>query len=256
MFATLLEPDTNSGVGIAFTDRHGGVSQSALASLNLGRTDLDSLDHLRTNMARVRSAIDVPEVVVVHQVHGKAVHQPDAEQRSWAADAWLGDRITGQPSLPIADAVVSTRAGLALSVRVADCVPVLFADAASGVIGAAHAGRVGLLGGVLEATIAAMRAAGAREITAWIGPHICGQCYEVPAQMADEAARVLPQTRATTSWGTPAIDLGAGAAARMADLGVTSHRFERCTRTDDELFSRRADGPGAGRQLGLVWLAP
>ncbi len=82
-----------------------------------------------------------------------------------------------------ADALVTTDRRLAVAVRVADCVPVLFADPDAGVVAAAHAGRVGLGAGVLPATVARMAELGAARITAWIGPHICGDCYEVPADL-------------------------------------------------------------------------
>lgn len=255
MFATLISPGDNRGVGIAFTDRRGGVSTGPQCSLNLGRSDVDEVDHLRTNMARVRAAAGVSAVAAVHQVHGVDVHRPDVDGRDWSGDAWIGSGIPGSPRLPVADAMVSTARGLALLIRVADCVPVLLADPEAGVIGAAHAGRVGLFGGVLTAVVAEMRRAGAGDLQAWLGPHICGDCYEVPAEMAAQAVTLLPATVATTRWGTPAIDLGAGAESQLGLLGVRVHRCDPCTLTSDDLFSHRGDGPRAGRQVGLVWLA-
>lgn len=254
MFSTLLRPAENRGIGVVFTDRLGGVSTGAQASFNLGRSDLDELDQLRRNMARLRQEAGVGQVLGLHQVHGTAVHLADDDGRDWSGDAWLGDRLPGADRLPIADAAVSSRRGLGLMIRVADCVPVLLADPAAGVIGAAHAGRAGLLAGVLGETVAAMRAAGARRLQGWIGPHICGDCYEVPAEMAAAAASELPDCASTTSWGSPAIDLGAGAASQLTSLGVAVSRHDRCTLTTAELFSHRGDGPQAGRQVGLVWL--
>lgn len=255
MFATLIRPTQPRGFGVGFTDRLGGVSLGSLGELNLGRTDLDEVDRLRSNMAAVRRAAGFGPVVAVHQVHGSQVHLADGDARDWSGDAWLGDRITGAAALPVADAVVSTIPGLALMVRVADCVPVVLADPAARVVAVAHAGRVGLLGGVLEQTLAVMQAAGARELTAWIGPHICGRCYEVPAAMALQAAEQLPACAARTSWGAPAIDLGAGAAVQLTEAGVRVHRVEMCTLTTASLYSHRGDGPNAGRQIGLVWLS-
>lgn len=252
MFATLIDPDRLGGVGIAFTDRLGGFSTGELASLNLGRTDLDELDVLRANLAAVRSALDLRPIVALHQVHGIDVYDADLDERDWSDDAWLGDR-AGGPALPVADAVITGRPGLALAVRVADCVPILFADAHTGLIGAAHAGRAGLLAGVLPATVAALRRRGAGQLRAWIGPHICGSCYEVGAELAASAAQQLPACASTTSWGTPAIDLGAGATAQLRELGVEVIDHASCTFTGDELFSHRADGPQTGRQLGLIW---
>lgn len=254
MFATLISPADNKGVGVAFTNRLGGVSIGAQASLNLGRSDLDEIVHLRTNMARVRVAVGTEAVVALHQVHGVAVHHPNEDDRDWSGDAWLGDRLPGAPQLPVADAVVATMPGLALMIRVADCVPVLLADSAAGVIGAAHVGRAGLLGGVLDETVSQMRRAGARDLQAWIGPHICGSCYEVPEEMAAEAARLVPAAESTTSWGTPSIDLGAGVESQLGQINVEAHRCYSCTLTSDDLFSHRGDGPHAGRQVGLIWL--
>lgn len=153
-----------------------------------------------------------------------------------------------------ADALVTTVRGVALAVRAADCLPVLFADADAGVAGAAHAGRVGLGAGVLDATLDAMAALGATRITAWIGPHICGACYEVPEELRDSFAATHPAARATTSWGTPSLDLGAAATAQLAGRGCVVVRVDPCTRTTPSLHSYRRDGQGSGRQAGLVWL--
>ena len=255
MFAEFIDPAGNGGVGVAFTDRLGGVSEGALGRLNLGRSDLDEIDHLRTNMSRVRQAAGITPIVAVHQIHGTAVHLADDDGRDWSSDGWIGNGAPGVARLPVADAIVSTTPGLAVRSRVADCVPVILADPARRIVAGAHAGRVGLLEGVLPAAVAAMGDAGARRITAWIGPHICGDCYEVPAQMAADAAERIPECAAVTSWGSPAIDLGAGAEAQLEHLGVEVHRADPCTLTSTSLFSHRGDGPGAGRQIGLVWLA-
>jgi YfiH family protein len=141
-------------------------------------------------------------------------------------------------------------------VRAADCVPVVLGDPEQGVIGAAHAGRLGLVRGVVPATVARMRKLGAEHITAWVGPHICGRCYEVPAEMRDEVAAVEPATRATTSWGTPAVDLGAGIRAQLERDGVTVIDAARCTLESPDLYSFRRDRDEAGRQAGVVRLAP
>ena len=100
-----------------------------------------------------------------------------------------------------------------------------------------------------------MRDLGASEITAWIGPHICGRCYEVPAAMRAEVVAALPESGAETSWGTPALDLGAGVRAQLERAGVSVIEVGRCTREDPELHSYRRDGAAAGRFAGLVWLS-
>ena len=124
----------------------------------------------------------------------------------------------------------------------ADCLPVLLADRSAGVIAAAHAGRVGLLGGVLARTVEAMQQAGARELQAWIGPHISRGVTRCPS-------RWLPRQPKSSGdpcddqLGTPAIDLAAGATAQLTGLRVTVTRCDPCTLTAPELFSHRGDGP-------------
>jgi YfiH family protein len=157
---------------------------------------------------------------------------------------------------PEADGIVTQVPGTTLMVRAADCVPVLLADPESRVIGAAHAGRAGLAAGVVPATVARMRGLGAASITAWVGPHVCGACYEVPADVQAEVGRLVPASVATTSWGTPALDIGAGVRAQLEADGVTVHDVSRCTLESADLYSHRRDGRSAGRQAGLVRMAP
>lgn len=256
MFSFLSRPDPSTGVGLAFTDRAGGVSAGAFGPLNLGRTDVDDLAAVRENFARVGAELGMQRFITLAQVHGAEVVVADeALLAAWGPEQHLGSEATGVPLLR-ADALVTRRRGIVLCIRVADCLPVLFADAERGVIGAAHAGRVGLAAGVLPRTVAAMRELGAQDIHAWLGPHICGSCYEVPDAMRAEVSAVLPAAYAETSWGTPALDLGAAAVAQLRDLGCTIERQDPCTRTHPELHSHRRDGATAGRIAGLIWLQP
>lgn len=252
MFSTLIDPGA-SGVGVAFTDRQGGVSDAGLGPLNLGRTDADDVEHVRANFALVGARLGVSRFVTLHQVHGADVRVVDeAFLDDWGPSHHLGEP-GGAPSLPVADALVTALPGVALVVRVADCVPVLLADRTSGVVGAAHAGRAGLSAGVLTTTYASMVGLGATDVEAWIGPHICGDCYEVPQAMLDDIARDHPSARAETSWGTPAIDLGAACASQLDALGVRVHRVDPCTRTTSTLHSFRRDAALAGRSAGIIW---
>jgi YfiH family protein len=159
-----------------------------------------------------------------------------------------------RPGRPDADALVTSRPDVVLVVRAADCVPLLFADPAAGVIGAAHCGRQGLARGVVAATVDRLRAQGARDLTAWIGPHVCGSCYEVPSSLRAEVGAVEPASVATTSWGTPALDLGAGVRAQLRRAAVEVVDAGGCTRESPDLYSFRRDGAGAGRLAGLVRL--
>jgi YfiH family protein len=256
VFVAAFEPSANSGVGVAFTDRLGGISHGSYGPLNLGRTDDDDPAAVAANFALVRAALGVSRVVTLHQVHSADVLVvDDTTFPASRPGGELGGSAPGGLSLPVADAMVTTLPGVALCIRAADCVPVLLADAEARVVGAAHAGRVGLAAGVLAATVSAMRALGATDITAWIGPHVCGRCYEVPAEMAEAVAAAVPEAASTTSWGTPALDLGAGCEAQLARLGVPATRHGGCTLENDLLHSHRRDGSAAGRLGALVWLA-
>ncbi len=164
----------------------------------------------------------------------------------------MGERAS--TARPDADGIVSREAGVVLMVRAADCVPVLLADADAAVIGAAHCGRPGLAAGIVPATVDRMRELGARSITAWIGPHVCGACYEVPESMQAEVGAAVPASIATTSWGTASLDLGAGVRAQLTGLGVAVHDVSRCTRESADLYSFRRDGTSAGRLAGLIRL--
>ncbi len=249
VFAYRRDPERPGGVGLAFTDRLDGVSGGAFGSLNLAGSGGDEPQNLRANVGLVSTTLGIASLTGVHQVHGRdvlAVGPDGAATRLWQSD----------DDLPDADALVTTAPGVGLCIRVADCVPVLLADERAGVIGAAHAGRKGLLAGVLEAVVAAMRQRGAADIAAWIGPHICGACYEVPPEMAEDAWARLPATRSVSRHGTTAIDIGAGVASELGRLGCRVHRQERCTAEEPSLFSYRRDGGVTGRQAGIVWLAP
>jgi YfiH family protein len=227
-------------VDLAFTDRYGGVSAVPFDELNLALVGEDDPASVAENLGRVVADFAPgASVADMHQVHGRRV-----------VDVELG------ASRPECDGVVTDSADVVLLVRAADCVPVLLADPDARVVGAAHSGRPGLLAGVVPATVERMRAHGATAITAWVGPHVCGACYEVPQAMQDEVAAAVPAARATTSWGTPALDIGAGVRAQLAEAGVAVVDASRCTRESADLYSYRRDGASAGRLAGLVRLRP
>jgi YfiH family protein len=210
-------------VTIAFTDVHLDLSEDAPA--------------LAESLRFLEDALGV-EVARMRQMHGAAVADVDA--------------VGAEP--PEADGLVTTVPGVALLTRAADCVPVLLADQESGVVGAAHAGRLGTMLGVVTRVVERMRSAGAGEITAWVGPHICGRCYEVPEEMREEVAAVVSATRGETRWGTPSLDLGAGVVAQLEAADCTVVDLGQCTYERPELPSYRRDGSVAGRFGGLVWL--
>lgn len=249
-FATHLTPQANGGVGLAFTNRWGGVSAPPYADFNLGAIGQDQPRALAVNFARLTEAIGCGGLAMTSQVHG-------SEVALVTATTPLYDPVWLEPGRrpPVADAMVTTLAGVGLVIRVADCVPVLLADPKRGVIAAAHAGRVGLLGGVLERTVAVMRDQGAVDLVAWIGPHIKPECYEVPPDMAAAAWRQVPATRGRTAAGTTAIDLGAGAEAILTGLGAAVQRYDPCTACTPDFFSHRRDHGVTGRSAGVIWRA-
>lgn len=216
-------PADAARVEVAFTD----------ASLDLR----EGSPGFESGLAAVVDATGVP-FARIDQVHGDEVHVVDAAPGADVA---------------VADALVTARQGVGLMVRVADCVPVLLADPGAGVVGAAHAGRAGVALGVVGRAVERMRELGAEQVRAWIGPHVCGRCYEVPERLRDEVAGVVPATRSETSWGTPALDLGAGVLAQLTAADVPAVTVGRCTLEDEQLHSYRRDGVDAGRLAGLVW---
>jgi YfiH family protein len=181
------------------------------------------------------------EPVLMRQVHG--------------ADVVVvpGGAPAGGP--PTCDALATTEPGLALLARAADCVPVLLGDADAGVVAAVHSGRGGLAAGVVPAAVARMHDLGARRITAWVGPRVCGACYEVPDEMRAEVAGVVPEAWSTTRWDTPGLDLGAGVRAQLDRAGVgVVHDVGVCTLEDTAWPSHRRDGAAATRFAGVVWM--
>jgi polyphenol oxidase len=224
------------------TTRAGGVSAPPFDTFNLGDHVGDDPVAVAANRARLAAAIGLGHRVVwMNQVHGDRVEKVDGP-RPAAVDA--------------TDALVTTTPRLALAVVTADCVPVLLADARAGVAAAVHAGRVGAASGVVVRAVEAMTVAGAHacDISVLLGPAVSGRNYEVPATMADEVEAALPGSRTTTARGSPGLDLRAGIARQLRDLGVTAIDIDpRCTVADRRLFSHRRDSP-TGRLASLVWL--
>jgi YfiH family protein len=216
----------------ALTDRSAGVSAGPYAGLNLGAHVDDDPAAVGENRRLLEQRLGRP-VVYMDQCHGAGVV--------------VVDEVPATP--PSCDAVVTRSADLALAVLVADCVPVLLSG--SGVVAAVHAGRPGLVAGVVPATLAVMSELGAGHIDAVVGPSVCGRCYEVPEAMREAAARVQP-VAATVSWtGTPAVDVAAGVVAQLHEAGVEVRWVPGCTRERQDLYSYRRDG-ATGRFAGVI----
>jgi YfiH family protein len=167
----------------------------------------------------------------------------------------------GQP-VRVGDASIAVQPGVVCAILTADCLPVLFADLGGRVVGAAHAGWRGLAGGVLQETVRAMRAAGAGEITAWMGPAIGPLAFEVGRDVFDSFAGALPGVdigfafrRHPEDASKYLADMCALARLVLERMDVTSIAGGiHCTATErDRFYSYRRDGV-TGRQASLIWL--
>ena len=242
--------DAPSNVGALSTTRNGGVSIGARATLDVGPAlpiQDDELPAILENRRRLRPFLPSAPVWL-SQVHATGVVIVD------------GDNVTALTSSPpTADAAVTRAPGVVLGVRSADCLPVLFADRAGTVVGAAHAGWRGLASGILEATLHAMRAPPA-DIVAWLGPAIGPLAFEVGRDVFD--AFCVPDPDAAASFARHRddkwlADLYELARRRLSRAGVTAIAGGgHCTRTESgRFFSWRRD-KAAGRMATLVWLTP
>lgn len=237
--------ELGDGILAAFSDRSGGVSSPPFDSLNLGLRVGDDPAAVAANRAALAAACEVAarDLAWMHQVHGAGV-------------CYLGAGMTEPPG-PV-DAMFTDVPGRPLCVLAADCLPVLVADPASRLVGVAHAGREGLVAGVVPALITAMTAAGASPalMRALTGPSICGGCYEVQADLQARVSAAVPEARCQTTGGTAGLDIAAGVRAQLAAAGVGWIRsVPRCTKECGDLYSYRRDGT-TGRFAGLIWLAP
>lgn len=223
-----------------FTDSGDGVSTGSYAGLNLGAHVGDDLQLVERNRQLLADAVGVSRsnLVFMNQVHGRDVEIVNGPR---------------QGDAPAYDGVVTAAADLALVVLVADCTPVLLADVEAGVIGAVHAGRPGMTAKIVDSAVSQMRELGARQISAAVGPSVCGRCYEVPDAMRADAAAVSASSHAVTWTGTPAIDVAAGVVEQLREHEVDVTWVPGCTRESTSLYSYRRDQQ-TGRFAGVVVL--
>ena len=228
---------------MVFTSRAGGVSAAPYDSFNLGTHVGDDAADVAANRARLAQILGLPEerFVWMEQLHTNTVTLVD-----------------GPSATPVeaTDAIVTREKNLALCVLVADCTPVLLSDHTAGVIGAAHAGRMGARNGIVKNTVEAMVGLGAEpsRIQVLLGPAAAGESYEVPEGMALDVEKHLPGSRTRTKKGTPGVDVRAGLVRQLLSLGVTHIDADpRDTITDKDFFSHRREGV-TGRQAGVIWM--
>ncbi len=254
--ATLVEVNPASTLAAlphGFLGRRGGISDGDVAGLNVGLGSGDDPQVIAENRARAVEAVHPgARLVTVYQVHS-----PDCVE--------VGEVLWADDDRPRADAMVTDRPGLLLGILTADCAPVLLADRDAGVIGAAHAGWKGALGGVTDRTIAAMERLGASasRIVAAIGPCIAQQSYEVDDGFREAfCARNVANAQffAPGQEGHHQFDLEGYVAARLEAAGIAGIerlRLDTYTQPDRFFSYRRATHRGDaayGRQISLIGL--
>ncbi|MDE0037186.1 MAG: peptidoglycan editing factor PgeF [Gammaproteobacteria bacterium] len=246
--STLIEPDwpVPSRVRGLVTTRAGGFSEPPYASFNLALHVGDAAARVRENRRRLLSAAGVDKVQWLDQEHGRRV--------------LAASSLTGASGPFTADASWTAERDLGLAVLVADCVPLLLANVDASLVAVVHCGWRGTVAGVVEATLDALPESPSR-LVAWLGPGVCGDCYEVGSDVrdalgADERKEILVQQRAACGHAPKwRMDLPALVTARLRRSGV-----ERivpsalCTICDSRFYSYRRDGP-TGRFAALIWLA-
>jgi YfiH family protein len=221
-------------VNYSFTDRTGGLSTGTFLSRNVATHVGDDQETVLSNRAALETLLGLP-IQYMNQVHGNVV-------------ATVGVEIIAEPT---ADALVTQSVGIGMAVMVADCIPLLLAS--SQTVAAVHVGRKGLMNDVALAAIHEMRSHDISEITAVVGPSICGECYEVSQDIYDDVSKTFPLAASKTRDGGFALDLSRALIDQLQSLGVRVVDEGRCTVEESNLYSYRRDGV-TGRQVGVVWL--
>lgn len=214
-----------------FTSRLGGVSKAPFDSANMGLHVGDDPFDVATNRETLMRQIGMP-IVFMNQEHGNTVVLVEDNSKT-----------------PICDSLITTNRNLALAVMVADCIPLLLKSDIA--VAAVHVGRKGLLNGIARKTIDAMRDLGSEVIYSYIGPNICGNCYEVGPDIFEEVTAKYPSADSSSRTGKLTLDLVAGLKEDLKDTSLLDH--SSCVYEDKKSFSYRRDGI-TGRQVGVIWL--
>ena len=218
----------------SFTDRTGGKSTGAFLSNNLATHVGDDHATALANRTLLEVELGFP-IQFMDQVHGDVV-------------VHVGSEVIPSPT---ADGLLTQVTGLGLAVMVADCIPLLLSNSKS--VAAVHVGRKGLMNEIALVAIREMRVIDSSEITAIVGPSICGECYEVSQNVFEEVSGKFPLSASRTREGGFALDLSRALTAQLRASGVLVIDEGRCTVEDKNLYSYRRDGV-TGRQVGVIWL--
>jgi len=225
-----------SDVTVSALDRFGGHSRAPYDSLNLADYVGDVDADVRRNFAEVRSMVDAQDLAIMRAEHGR--------RATFATADGMCDP---------ADVIVTKTPGLALLALAADCVPIALVDPASRIVAVAHVGWRGLLAGAVDSALDAMNVAGAHvsQITAVVGPSICGSCYEVSTDVAKEITRHHPEAAVDERH----VDLAKAVIERLKAQGTSVKEIAACTYENTALFSHRRAGGPTGRG-GMVVMLP
>ena len=248
MMPEVIRSTRLEGMPHGFLGRRGGVSQGPCAGLNVGLGSGDDPEAVAANRRRAVEAVAPgTQLASCYQIHSARVVT--------VTEPYPDD------ARPEADALVTDRPGIVLGVLSADCAPVLFADREAGVVGAAHAGWKGALGGVLEATVEAMRDLGAQSIAAAVGPTIARRSYEVKSDFLKTFTKADPAYErffTRSGWRRHHFDLEAFVVSRLAAAGIRQiEAMGLDTYSDPDRFysfrrSQHRGEPTYGRQIALI----
>ena len=221
------------GIQAIALSRNGGSSLPPFASLNLASYVGDSDENVSANLAITKDLVSASEISVMNAEHGNVV------------------QVVNEPGLALpGDGLITNQIGLAVVALAADCVPFGLVDPVNGVIAVGHAGWRGVLANVMQALLDEFVATGAqlKHTQVVIGPAICANCYEVPAERVEQFRKSRPEAIATTR----NLDLIAGVKSVLEPQVAKIHEISGCTLESSDLFSyRRAAGEPTGRG-GLV----
>lgn len=216
-----------------FTDRFGGVSAPPYDYLNFGDHVGDRAEHVAANRSSLIARVG--PTLFMNQVHGDSFYC-----------AQSADEV-----IPTCDALITTKPGLNVAVQVADCIPLLIHG--ESVVAAVHVGRKGLVNEIALKVIVEMKRLGGKNFQAWIGPHICGRCYEVSQDVFAEVAAKYPLSQSRTMQGTLALDLALPLNEILTQQGVAVKNSDVCTVESLDHYSYRREGI-TGRSVGVIAL--
>ncbi|MDO4664879.1 MAG: peptidoglycan editing factor PgeF [Actinomycetaceae bacterium] len=240
-----------NGTKVAFTTRFGGVSKAAFSDFNLGDHVGDDPHAVAENRRILQARFGAP-VLWMHQTHSDVVNVANSRDLVYEGDALVIDAAQFSSSESETTNEISALAPPAAAVMVADCVPILLASASGRVVAAVHAGRAGLEKRIIAKTVRVMQDIEDVPVSAAIGPHICGRCYEVPLSLQAQLVSVTPQARAVSARGTPALNLGAAAREQLREVHAKiQFQSNVCTKTSSKYFSYRRQKQ-TGRFVGII----